>query len=69
MSEAIKMGTRIQQIHFHPGHLRLSDDKGGFLVRISLRDGTLEYGPNYSPDVAADAFWRAVAGKAPGVPL
>jgi hypothetical protein len=28
---------------------------------VTIRpDGTIEYGPNYTPDVAAKAFWDAI---------
>ena len=30
------------------------------LVRISLKDGHLEYGPNYRPDEAARIFWESI---------
>jgi hypothetical protein len=29
-------------------------------VRINLKDGTHEFGPDYKPDEAAQAFWSAV---------
>ena len=42
-------------------HWSLNDQRGGFLVLIDLRDGILEYGPNYTPDEAAKRFWEAVS--------
>lgn len=55
----------IGSVDFRPTTWQLSDGKGGFLVRIRLRDGTIEYGPNYSPAAAARVFWQAVARTAP----
>lgn len=33
----------------------------GELVRISMQDGSITYGPTYSPDAAAKVFWKAVS--------
>lgn len=34
------------------------------LISIKL-DGTVKYGPHYTPDAAAKAFWEAVSHNAP----
>jgi hypothetical protein len=39
----------------------------GDLVSIN-RDGTLTYGPNYTPDTAAKSFWEAMARHIPRCP-
>jgi hypothetical protein len=31
------------------------------LVKISMQDGSVEYGKNYTPNAAASVFWDAVA--------
>ncbi len=36
----------------------------GFLVKIRY-DGTIEYGPDYTPDAAAKILWEAIAGYIP----
>lgn len=33
----------------------------GDLVTITLKDGSLTYGPNYTPDAAAKKFWEAMS--------
>jgi len=32
-----------------------------------LRDGTIEFGPNYTPDAVAKVFWSALAGYMPRI--
>jgi hypothetical protein len=34
-------------------------------VRIDLKDGTVTYGKDYTPDAAAKAFWDAITTKYP----
>ncbi len=38
----------------------------GTIVTIGY-DGKLTYGPDYSPDAAAEQFWQAMARRAPGI--
>ena len=38
------------------------ENKPGVLVRIAA-DGTLTYGPEYTPDEAAKMFWEALARR------
>ena len=40
-------------------------DQTDMLVSIAL-DGTITYGPNYTPDEAAKIFWNAISIHAPG---
>lgn len=35
-----------------------------YLIKVH-RDGAIEYGPHYTPDAAAKAFWKAVSQNAP----
>lgn len=37
----------------------------GDLVMIDTVTGNITYGPNYTPDAAAQIFWRAIAGTSP----
>jgi hypothetical protein len=46
----------------HPGDLVIGTSKERMLVRIHP-DGTLTYGPNYTPDEAAVTFWTAMAQR------
>lgn len=43
-----------------PGELVIGTSEDRILVRIQ-RDGTIEYGPEYTPDEAAKVFWEALA--------
>ena len=38
----------------------IPDIRGNLLVKISLRDGSIEYGESYTPDEAAKLFWEAI---------
>lgn len=44
------------------GELVIATSRGRVLVRIQ-KDGTLTYGPEYTPDEAADVFWHALARR------
>ncbi len=46
----------------HPGDLVIGTSKHRILVRIHP-DGTLTYGPEYTPDEAAVEFWTAMARR------
>jgi hypothetical protein len=48
--------------------ITIQGDNGQYLVRIHP-DGTLEYGPGYTPDEAAARFWDAVRRHARMAPL
>lgn len=54
--------------HFdaHPGELVIGTDRNRVLVRIQP-DGQLRYGPEYTPDEAAEVFWTAMATKRAGM--
>ena len=43
-----------------PSVFELYDDKGQVLVSVSMKDGSITYGPNYRPDDAARIFWQAI---------
>lgn len=45
-----------------PTHLTINGDHGR-LVTISLSDGSLEFGENYKPSEAAEAFWLSVSAE------
>jgi hypothetical protein len=38
---------------------------GEMLVKVSLKDGKIEFGKNYTPDAAGKAFWEAIGSKYP----
>ena len=38
---------------------------GDVLVKIDTLTGIITYGPNYTPDAAAQIFWRAIVGSSP----
>lgn len=44
------------------GELVIATSRERVLVRIQ-KDGTLTYGPDYTPDEAAEVFWRAFARR------
>jgi len=44
-----------------PTALAIHGSNGNILVSISMNDGTLTFGPNYTPDAAARAFWEAIS--------
>jgi hypothetical protein len=46
----------------HPGDLVIATSKDRMLVRIHP-DGTLTFGPEYTPDEAAVEFWTAMARR------
>ena len=46
----------------HPGDLVIATSMDRILVRIHP-DGTLTYGPEYTPDEAAVTFWTAMAQR------
>lgn len=39
--------------------------EGNTLLAKVKTDGTVEYGPTYSPDATARAFWEGLAGRSP----
>ncbi len=43
-----------------PSFFQVCDEKNTPLVRINLKDGNHDFGPNFHPDAAARAFWVAV---------
>lgn len=45
--------------------LQIVGPYGEQLVTISLKDGKVMYGKNYTPDAAAKAFWDAIGTKYP----
>ena len=42
-----------------PTHLII----GGDMVDLSLEDGSVKFGPTYTPDEAARTFWSAVSSE------
>ena len=48
----------------HPGELVIATSPQRVLVRI-LRDGTVLYGPEYTPDEAAVTLWTAIGARRP----
>lgn len=56
--------TQNHVANFPPPVISISGDDGVPLVRIHP-DGTLEYGPNYTPDEAARTFWDAMRHHLP----
>lgn len=46
-------------VNFPPPVISISGGDGAWLVKIHP-DGTLEYGPGYTPDEAARSFWDAM---------
>jgi hypothetical protein len=48
-----------------PGELVIGTSPERILVRIAA-DGTLTYGPEYTPDEAAQVFWQALARQREG---
>lgn len=44
-----------------PKNLVIHGSSAEALVTISLKDGSLTFGPNYAPDKAARIFWEAVS--------
>lgn len=51
-----------------PGEVAFGHHEGEWLVRIRP-DGTLVFGKGYSPDAAAEVFWKALAAHHPNVSL
>jgi hypothetical protein len=49
-----------QDLKNKPGELVIGTSADRILVRIQT-DGTLEYGPDYTPDEAAQVFWQEMA--------
>jgi len=45
--------------------ITIQGPNGDVLVIIDSATGTIKYGPNYTPDVAAQIFWRAITGSSP----
>ena len=45
-----------------PGELVIGTSMDNILVTIA-KDGTLTYGPGYTPDAAAKMFWEALAKR------
>ena len=45
--------------------LTISDNNLGELVKIHTDTGEVEYGEHYTPDLAADIFWRAMGQGSP----
>ncbi len=52
--------TSVTAPRTHPGDLVIGTSKGRILVRIHP-DGTLTYGPEYTPDEAAVEFWTQMS--------
>jgi hypothetical protein len=46
----------------------VTDNSGAPLVSVKT-DGTIEYGPNYKPDLAARTFWTAMSNNFPPLRL
>lgn len=46
-----------------PTFLQIMGANNEPLVTLSMKDGSITYGPNYKPDVAAQAFWRAMSSE------
>lgn len=68
MSNArIALPTRLIEI-LGPEHLlRINEDDQGTPLVILDYDGTITYGPNYTPDDAGKQFWKGVVNGFPGV--
>ena len=64
MSEAQSYIGTIAGIYEPPSMLQINGSHNEMLVAIK-QDGTIEYGPNYTPDEAARVFWEAIAGYSP----
>jgi hypothetical protein len=46
--------------NWQPTHLTIMGNGQDFLVKISLNDGSIEYGASYTPDEAARVFWESI---------
>lgn len=46
-----------------PAFLQIRGSGNEPMVTISMKDGSITYGPHYKPDVAAQAFWRAMSSE------
>jgi hypothetical protein len=46
-----------------PTYFEIRGEGGRLLVKISVQDGAVTFGPDYNPDEAAKAFWSAAIGE------
>lgn len=44
--------------------IQIGGGPDGWLVKINWKTGEIEYGPNYTPDKAAEIFWQAIGRRA-----